>query len=174
MYRYENKIHFKEILSDTVFYLNQNQIIPKYIFNSKGKRFTKEKRINLNRKNMSEVIIHSNLIETSNYLFFKYRYSGLDFLLVYNKQLNNQFEIIENSALINDIDGGPNLFIEQILHDNIVLSWMEAFELKSYINSDSFKNSKPKYPEKKKALEKLADSLSENDNPVLMLVKLKE
>ena len=32
----------------------------------------------------------------------------------------------------------------------------------------------PKYPEKKKQLEKLANSLNENDNPVLMLVKLKE
>ena len=31
-----------------------------------------------------------------------------------------------------------------------------------------------KYPEKKKQLEELANSLNENDNPVLMLVKLKE
>ena len=31
-----------------------------------------------------------------------------------------------------------------------------------------------KYPEKKKQLEQLANSLDENDNPVLMLVKLKE
>ena len=31
----------------------------------------------------------------------------------------------------------------------------------------------PKYSEKKKALEKLANSLDENDNPVLMIVKLK-
>jgi hypothetical protein len=30
-----------------------------------------------------------------------------------------------------------------------------------------------KYPEKKKELEKLANSLNENANPVLMLVKLK-
>ncbi len=48
------------------------------------------------------------------------------------------------------------------------------YELKQYVESDAFKNSTPKYPEKKKQLEQLANSLNENDNPVLMLVKLKE
>jgi len=49
-----------------------------------------------------------------------------------------------------------------------------SYELKAHISTESFKNSTPKYPEKKKELEKLAYSLDENDNPVLMLVKLKE
>jgi hypothetical protein len=49
-----------------------------------------------------------------------------------------------------------------------------TYKLKDLISSDDFKNSTPKYPEKKKYLEKLANSLDENDNPVLMLVKLKE
>jgi hypothetical protein len=51
---------------------------------------------------------------------------------------------------------------------------IDAFKLKEHVASKAFKNSKPKYPEKKKALEKLVNSLDENDNPVLMLVKLKE
>ena len=42
-----------------------------------------------------------------------------------------------------------------------------------YVASETFKNSTPKYPEKKEELEKLAASLDENDNPVLILVKLK-
>ena len=32
----------------------------------------------------------------------------------------------------------------------------------------------PKYPEKKKELEKLANSLKETDNPVLIIVRLKK
>lgn len=43
-----------------------------------------------------------------------------------------------------------------------------------YHPSNEFINPTSKYPEKKKELERLANSLSENDNPVLMLVKLKE
>jgi hypothetical protein len=48
-----------------------------------------------------------------------------------------------------------------------------TFKLKVLISSEAFKNSSPKYPEKKKELEQLANSLDENDNPILMLVKLK-
>ena len=33
---------------------------------------------------------------------------------------------------------------------------------------------KPEFPEKKKELEKLANSLKETDNPILMIVKLKK
>ncbi|MCF6357444.1 MAG: hypothetical protein L3J54_06505 [Draconibacterium sp.] len=47
-------------------------------------------------------------------------------------------------------------------------------DLIEHVNSEAFKNSTPLYPEKKKALEKLANNLNENNNPVLMLVKLKE
>lgn len=43
-----------------------------------------------------------------------------------------------------------------------------------YVASEAFKNSTPKYSEKKKELEELAATLNANDNPVLMLAKLKE
>jgi hypothetical protein len=46
-------------------------------------------------------------------------------------------------------------------------------QLKAHVASESFKNSTPKYPEKKRELEKLAVSLKETDNPVLVLVKMK-
>jgi len=45
--------------------------------------------------------------------------------------------------------------------------------LKKYITSEAFQNS-TQFPEKKKELEKLANSLKETDNPVLVLVKLKK
>ena len=61
-----------------------------------------------------------------------------------------------------------------LFNDNLMVSGIEAFKLKAYVASDDFKNSQPKYPERKKALEELANSLSENDNPVLMLLKLRE
>ena len=72
------------------------------------------------------------------------------------------------------MDGGPNITLKMNKNDNTLFAWVDAFELKSHVSSEAFKNSTPKYPEKKKELEKLANSLDENDNPVLMLVKLKE
>ena len=51
---------------------------------------------------------------------------------------------------------------------------VDAFQLKSYTLSEEFKNSLPKYPERKKEFEKFANSLKETDNPVLMMVRLKK
>jgi hypothetical protein len=50
---------------------------------------------------------------------------------------------------------------------------MLLLDFKAHIASNDFASSTPKYPDKKKALEDLADSLSENDNPVLMVVRMK-
>ena len=83
-------------------------------------------------------------------------------------------EQIEPTGLENDIDGGINFLPEYKVEDSLLISWFNACDLKNYISSNSFKNSTPKYPEKKKELERLANSLDENDNPVLMLVKLKK
>ena len=55
-----------------------------------------------------------------------------------------------------------------------LVSWIDAYQLKAHVESGSFKNFTPKYLEKKKELEKLANRLDENNNPVLMLVKLKQ
>jgi hypothetical protein len=55
-----------------------------------------------------------------------------------------------------------------------MVSWINAFELKAHVDSEAFKNLTPKYLEKKKRLEQFANSLDENDNPVLILVKLKK
>ena len=53
-------------------------------------------------------------------------------------------------------------------------SIIDPFKLKAHVASSEFINSIPKYPEKKKELEKLANSLKDTDNPILILVKLKE
>ena len=55
-----------------------------------------------------------------------------------------------------------------------LISWIDTIKVKAHVASEAFKNSTPKYPEKKKELEKLANSLKETDNPVLMLVRLKK
>ncbi|MFZ5430217.1 MAG: 6-bladed beta-propeller [Bacteroidota bacterium] len=81
---------------------------------------------------------------------------------------------VERTGIENDIDGGINFLPKYSNNGKELIGWFDAYELKMYVASDAFKNSTPKYPEKKRELERLAKSLSENDNPVLMIVKLKE
>ena len=74
------------------------------------------------------------------------------------------------TGLVNDLDGGPNIIPISTKDDNTVVGMMEAIELKAYVASDTFRNSNPKYPKKKEVLEKLANSLKDTDNPVLIMV----
>ncbi len=183
MYPFEGKLHFKEIFSDTLFYMDRLEMVPEIILNSGEKRFTPEMRskaiaeTSADPRGSSESIVKSliqnKLFETRNYLFYSYGYDKKGIMLIYNKSTGKQVEIDSKAGIKNDWDGGPNIQLKMNKDDNTVFSWINAFELKQYIASDAFKNSTPKYPEKKKELEKLANSLNENDNPVLMLVKLK-
>jgi hypothetical protein len=79
-----------------------------------------------------------------------------------------------NKGLINDFDGGLKFYPQEMINDSTHAMWIDAYIIKNHVLSEAFKTSVPKYPEKKKQLEKLAASLTGNDNPVLMLVKLKE
>jgi hypothetical protein len=58
--------------------------------------------------------------------------------------------------------------------DSTMAMYVNVKQLKEHIASNDFKNGLTKYPEKKKELEKLADSLKETDNHILMIVKLKK
>ena len=80
-------------------------------------------------------------------------------------------------GLVNDLDNGPNFKIQNVVtidDAEYLISWINAFELKTHINSEAYKNSTPLHPEKKKEMEQLANRMDENNNPVLVLVKLKK
>ena len=177
-------LHFKETHSDTIFYLDSVKIVPKMILNSGDRQFTIEKREKINNdflqnptvigETMARTLRPINLFETNKYVFYFYRYDRKGRMLIYDKSTNQKIEIDSEIGIKNDLDGGPNVELKTTKDDNTVFAWINAFELKAHVASETFKNSTPKYPEKKKELEKLANSLNENDNPVLMLVKLKE
>jgi len=121
--------------------------------------------------------------ETKHYILSRYNYQNRYAYVVLEKKnyetFINYFEWSTNTqgGIMNNIDGGlPFSPIFYYIEGNTeyLAGAFNTFQLKHYVASAKFKETIPKYPEKKKALEKLANSLDENDNPVLMLVKLKE
>jgi hypothetical protein len=82
-------------------------------------------------------------------------------------------EKLQTTGLFNDIDGGPKFYPKFRMGENKFAMPIDAFELKRYIKSESFRNAHAKYPEKKKAFEELVNSLKEDSNPVLMVVTMK-
>lgn len=130
-------------------------------------------------KNMNNYMNMIAFWETNKYFIIHYSLNGSSKIALVDKQNNNAtFTELTDSenGIDNDLDNGlpfiPERYFE-IGNEKYLAAFIQPFELKKHVASSAFKNSTPKYPERKKALEQLANSLDENDNPVLMLVKLK-
>jgi hypothetical protein len=120
------------------------------------------------------------LFEFGDYVYYEFIYKFVlpDDVLIFSfiGSKKNNFRAIFNTGqgIINDLDGGPNIVPKTTKDDNTIIAWIDPLKLKAHVASEAFKNSTPKFPQKKKDLEKLANSLKETDNPVLVLVKLKK
>jgi hypothetical protein len=189
VYSISNIVCFKEEFSDTVFYVdaNDNSFKPRMIFDSHGNSVTPAMRGG-SEKYGNDVTRIDHIFETKRYVFFWYRTirslngilfdktnKNLNLLTVYG---NDDFtDRILKNGIVDDLSGGPSINIE-FDHDFIsggkIFSVVNAMELKKFITEEDFKNAKVIYPQKKNELKKLADSLKETDNPVLVIVTPKE
>ncbi len=174
-YKFNKQLFTKEINSDTIYVFENKEFKPRMVFNQ-GERLMPSKA----RENSEMDYIAKNyytqfdLFEFSDKVYFEFLIDDTFYSFIGNKNGGEQFFSKQKKGFINDIDGGSVLKFRSTIDDNTIISWINAIDLKQHIATSAFKNSTPKYPEKKKQLEKLANSLNENDNPVLMLVKLKE
>lgn len=117
-------------------------------------------------------------------MFFSYLLNGEQYLTLINKR-DGSLELINKgtnswigyqAGIINDLDGGPDFHPFYHFEENgeeFLFTWFFTYQLIAYIKSDKFKDSSPIFPEMKYQFEKLVASLDENDNQVLMIVRLK-
>jgi hypothetical protein len=174
-YSFKRRLIKKEIYSDTV-YVFENLCFKPYLVIKHGKKLlTTQARSDFEPIHLLDnFIAQNNLFEFDNYIYYEFCIGPTVYSLICSTK--NDFHVLVDPEknIINDLDGGPNIWPKTIKDDNTLVGWIDAMQLKAHVVSEAFKNSKPKYPEKKKELIKLADSLKETDNPVLMLVRLKK
>ena len=179
-YHFNDQIFKKEVYSDTVYLYKNGEFKPNLVINVGDKLITPNARSQFDGIYLAKNYISPlNLFEFGNYVYYEFIYK-FDFsnteIYSFIGSVNNDFQVLFNTyqGITNDIDGGPNILPRTTKDDNTIIALVDALQLKSHIASEAFKNSTPQYPEKKKELEKLANSLKETDNPVLMIVKLKK
>lgn len=176
-YTLNNKFHVKEnMLNDTLYQISSRlEFNPKYVFNSG--RYTmpvsyKTQFLEYYKRQDFKYVIMQHVFESAKYLIYSYRFDKKLRYDYFDKTKRKSFTF-SSEGIPNDFDGGP-VFAPIYQKNNELIGYIHAYELLAHFASDAFKNFTPKYPEKKRELEQLANSLSENDNPVLMIVKLKE
>jgi hypothetical protein len=179
-YQFNNRLFKKEVYSDTIYVFEDMVFKPHIVIEVGDRLLTPEARAQHDLFYLGENYISPrHLFEFGDYIYYEYTYSiirltnNIRYGFIGSKTTDFQAFINAEKGLINDLDGGPDILPETIKDDMTLISWIDAIQLKDYVSSETFKNSTPKYPEKKRELEKLAASLKETDNPVLVLVKMK-
>ena len=170
-YDYDNQLYFKEYsYNDTVFRVNLDTIIPHIIFDL-GKmkpNYLERQNPDQNRNCYWIDYVH----ETTNYIFFKYK-SGADsetfkyYDAYYNKK-NGELVASESTSkeLRGFVDGNdlyPPFYISSINQSEEVIGIITATNLLDYMK----KNKLTDYPS-------IFNSLQFDDNPVIVIAKLKD
>jgi hypothetical protein len=194
IYKFGNRLFYYNYFNDTIFSISPDLSYKgEYLFAQGEHRWPKEGirtgSIAETNAQIFKLFDPGKILETKRFIIEQYGYLDIGGICFIDKKSKKTFlplKLIENptwqnvrkytSNLINDLDGGlaiENFYDYYSENDSEYLtSEINPLELKTYVASDEFKNNTPKYPEKKKELQNLADSLKETDNPVLMMIKL--
>ena len=177
-YHYGDRLIKKEIYCDTLYIYKNKDFRPYTIIDIGDRRLSPKIRTEYDFLSIDQnCLIQKTLFEFAEYLYYRFgvhydgRIEGLSF--IGSKDGNLQILLDPEKDLINDLDGGPNILPRTAWDDSTVVSWIDAFDLKTFVNSEFFKNKKPNNPKMKEEIKKLADKLKDIDNPVLIFIKFK-
>jgi|WetSurMetagenome_2_1015567.scaffolds.fasta_scaffold12033_4 hypothetical protein len=175
IYIYNNSIYFKEVTSDTIFSLDPMcKIIPCFILNTNNLQPTPDIYANFSLEQFfTEYAIIERIMEVPRYIYYFLLFKKHRSFGIYDKVKNVKYDMDAYTFLKDDISGGIN-FEPKFCSNGLFYSWVDALTLKTHIASENFAKSEVKNPAKKRELQKLADSLKETDNPVLIVMHPKK
>jgi len=176
LYMYNNTAHFMEFGIDTLYYFQKDQKKPYAIFNFGDLKMDTDplltpetlKKIS---KMLFEKISITSIYENTNYLFLKF-FQGLTDstrCAIYDK-INGDLIFIRDNKFINDLDGGIMFRPEQIINDNLLVDYIDAFDLLKIIKEMQSNTSTNKGKNVPTKLSNLNKQLTETSNPVIMVV----
>ena len=185
-YRLNNKLHMKSWYNDTVYtYDATNKLVPQYFIDLKNHKIPDD--LVYERKStrpMPEDARWIGVHETENFIFIPYGYhyniqtrevlKEEEGCVLYNKKTKQGLAVKETKlgGFINDLNGGPD-FKPTYTNDTLAVMAVSALDMKLFLDSDEFKNREVKFPEQKETLRQLNQTLKEDDNSFLVVVKLK-
>ncbi len=189
IYKFGNKLFYYNLFNDTIFSISSDLSSKGAYLFAKGDHRMPRGRIETNAESWFKLFKPGTMFETKKFIVLVYSYLDRYAISLTDKKTGKIFLALKyeetavglvksKPCLINDLDGGMPLSGEINYYSEnsseYLIQLINSFDLKVYLAGNEFKNTIPKYPEKKKELEKLANSLKETDNPVLMIVRLKK
>jgi hypothetical protein len=186
VYQYANTLFYYNWINDTIFSISPDLSSKEAYLFAKGDHRWPTGRVD--NSSWSKLFKPGTMFETKQFIVLLYSYLDKYAICLIDKKTKKTFLAFRYKEatgsivkyipyLTNDLDGGMPLtesihyYVEN--DKEYITRLINPLDLKQYISSDEFKNIVPKYSEKKRNLEKFANNLKETDNPVLMMIKLK-
>jgi len=177
----DNMMRVKGFMSDTIFSVDKDfKYSPYMILSTGGKSITPDFLANMPMPDMksgssptSQFVQVTGLFEIERYLFYRYSYQKSGSWGVYDKTTGISHPFDAKVLLKDDISGGISIEPKFVCGGKIY-SWTAALPLKTLLNSDEFRNAEVKNPDRKAELEKLAATIKEDDNHLLIVITPKK
>jgi len=164
---------------DTVFKLNNGFFDPYIVFNYNDHKAPPQKQFKWGntKRLLKDYVKLKSYNKLPNHFIYYYEYKNFGYHRLYdtdNKSHVTRRTILNNESwepsFINDIDGGLNISIYNI-YDNTYCKPVHAIDLIEKLKTKS--NANLKSPKKNLRLMELANNITCNDNPIIMIIKLK-
>ena len=186
IFKFENRILYWNQYIDTIFsILPDLREKPTLIVTSGEHRMPKSK-LSIEQFLLGKYMTVYQIFETNRFFIIDFVYLKRALVLIEKHNQTSYLTYLETEinnvsqndfgGIINDIDGGLNFLPKSYFIENnreYMVGLIDPYKIKVQVKSSEFKNSVAKYPEKKKELESFANNLTETDNQVLMIVRLK-
>ena len=175
-YMYNNRVHIMEnMLNDTLYEINNYfSFMPKYIINLGKYSVTTDIRsydaLSFLKEINNRVMLRS-IFETDDYLFIIYEYQGKRIPVYFNKKNNKIYQMKNSlSGIPNDYDGGLD-FWPLYQNNKELITFYDAYQLVEHKKSNKYSLKGTK--ESLTRFNHLVRNLEPDDNPVMVIVKLK-
>ena len=181
-YSYRGNIRFRELSADTLFTVTEKGLLPYAVFQLGKKLMPVEILVPANARRGDGTINEDRVLSAYEGKFFVTKIrediDNLYFTLYdwrkyffgyYNKQ-RNSVKVIGAEGFQNDIDGGLPFF-PRYAYNDILVSLVDAFDLREHVLKSNATEMRRLYGQKYDDLVKLAKSLDDESNPVVVLVK---
>lgn len=167
----KNDVFFKEAFNDTVFQVTKNELLPAVIFNMGEHSPPYEKKEIMEDDDYLNMYSVNNIDLNDNYVFFSLNYQGKTYSAYHDIKENKTHLAYERytqtSSFQDDLNGFIPFSPQYINDQNELVSHVAAEVIYNW-----FRDNPDKIESLPKSLQKLQD-IDREDNPVVMIVKLK-
>ena len=175
-YSYNKNVYHKYLYSDTIFKIVDRKMQPEWIFQMKRSPHILN-QVRDTPSILSKEMVNYHLIypilETDEYIFFNTKYQKQIHTFLFDKK-RCEVKALEHGGFINDIDGGLT-FWPIVTNQNQDLACIyQADVMKDEINNNNLREQNVKNIPAFKKLQALISQLDEEDNPIVIIAKLKK